>query len=119
MPTRKTSLTFLFAATLFTSASLLFWVQPMVAKMLLPFLGGTPAVWNTCMLFFQAMLLAGYAYALAVSKWLTLRQQVFVHTLLLLSTALTFPILISDETIRSVPREDNPALWLLWSLLTT
>jgi hypothetical protein len=119
MPKRSGALTVLYAATLFASASLLFWVQPMSAKMLLPLLGGTPAVWNTCMLFFQAMLLAGYAYALAVSKWLTLRQQVAVHALLLLSTALTFPVLISEATARSVPREGDPTLWLLWSLLTT
>ncbi|HEX8636238.1 MAG TPA: hypothetical protein VF703_19105, partial [Pyrinomonadaceae bacterium] len=119
MPKRSSALTFLYAATLFASASLLFWVQPMAAKMLLPLLGGTPAVWNTCMLFFQAMLLAGYAYALAVSKWLTLRRQVFVHALLLLSAALAFPILISEATVRSVPREGDPSLWLLGSLLTT
>jgi len=119
MPKRSSALTLLYAATMFVSASLLFWVQPMVAKMLLPLLGGTPAVWNTCMLFFQAMLLAGYAYALVVSRWLTLRQQVAVHLLLLLSTALTFPILISEATVRSVPREGNPSLWLLGSLLAT
>ncbi len=116
------ALTLLFAATLFTSASLLFWVQPMVAKMLLPLLGGTPAVWNTCMVFFQAMLLAGYAYALAVSKWLTLRQQVIAQLLLLLITALTFPILISEAALRSVPHGaggSNPSLWLLGTLLVT
>jgi len=49
------------AATIFTSATILFLVQPMVGKILLPYLGGTPAVWNTCMLFFQALLLAGVA----------------------------------------------------------
>ncbi|HEV7905055.1 MAG TPA: fused MFS/spermidine synthase [Pyrinomonadaceae bacterium] len=119
MPRRSSALTLLFAATLFTSASLLFWVQPMVAKMLLPLLGGTPAVWNTCMLFFQAMLLAGYAYALLVSKYFSLRQQVGAQILLLLLTALTFPILISEATARSVPREGNPSLWLLGSLLWT
>lgn len=119
MPKRSSALTLLYAATMFVSASLLFWVQPMVAKMLLPLLGGTPAVWNTCMLFFQAMLLAGYAYALLVSKYLSLRSQVVVHALLLGITALTFPILISEATARSVPREDNPSLWLLGSLLTT
>jgi hypothetical protein len=120
MPKRSAgALTALYATTLFLSALLLFWVQPMAAKMLLPLLGGTPAVWNTCMLFFQAMLLAGYAYALAVSRWLTLRRQIFVHALLLLFTALTFPILISETTARSVPREGDPSLWLLWSLLTT
>lgn len=91
----------------------------MVAKMLLPLLGGTPAVWNTCMLFFQAMLLAGYAYALLVSKYLSLRGQVVAHFVLLLLTALTFPILISEATVRSVPREGNPSFWLLGSLLTT
>ncbi|HZH89665.1 MAG TPA: fused MFS/spermidine synthase [Pyrinomonadaceae bacterium] len=119
MTRRSSALTVLYAATLFASASLLFWVQPMMAKMLLPLLGGTPAVWNTCMLFFQVMLLAGYAYTLAVSKWLTPRQQVAVHAVLLLSTTLSFPILISETTLRSVPREGNPSLWLLWSLLTT
>lgn len=119
MPKRSNALTLLYGATLFTSASLLFWVQPMVAKMLLPLLGGTPAVWNTCMLFFQAMLLAGYAYALIVSKWLSLRQQVGAQILLLLLTALTFPILISEATARSVPREGNPSFWLLGSLLWT
>ena len=53
----------LFGVTLFVSATLLFLVQPMVGKMILPLLGGTPAVWNTCMVFFQALLLAGYYYA--------------------------------------------------------
>ena len=53
----------LFALTLFTSAALLFLVQPMVGRMLLPALGGSPAVWNTCLVFFQAVLLLGYLYA--------------------------------------------------------
>ena len=53
----------LFTGTLFVSAALFFAVQPMFAKLVLPLLGGTPAVWNTCMVFFQAALLAGYAYA--------------------------------------------------------
>ncbi len=53
----------LFAVTLFVSASLLFMVQPMVGKMILPLLGGSPAVWNACMVFFQALLLLGYLYA--------------------------------------------------------
>src|SRR6266487_434975 len=57
------NMTALFSTTLFLSASLLFWVQPMIAKMLLPLLGGVPAVWNTCLVFFQAVLLGGYAYA--------------------------------------------------------
>src|SRR6185503_14445894 len=65
---RATVLAPVFALALFTSAALLFWVQPLVAKMLLPLLGGSPSVWNTCMVFFQALLLAGYAYALLLSQ---------------------------------------------------
>ncbi len=60
----------LFTVTLFVSAFLLFLVQPMVAKMVLPLLGGSPMVWNTCMVFFQIALLAGYAYAHGATKWL-------------------------------------------------
>ena len=63
-----------FALTLFVSASLLFIVEPMVGKMMLPLLGGTPAVWNTCMLFFQAVLLAGYGFAHASTRWLGPRR---------------------------------------------
>ena len=58
----------LFSVTLFTSAGLLFWIQPLIAKTLLPLLGGAPAVWNTCLLFFQTMLLLGYVYALVLSR---------------------------------------------------
>ncbi|MHC4590569.1 MAG: hypothetical protein ACYTAQ_14885 [Planctomycetota bacterium] len=57
-----------FTITIFVGAALLFVVQPMVGKLLLPWLGGTPAVWNTCMVFFQATLLAGYAYAHLLAK---------------------------------------------------
>ena len=64
-----------FALALFTSAALLFWVQPLIAKMLLPLLGGAPSVWNTCMVFFQASLLAGYAYALLISQRVSLKNQ--------------------------------------------
>src|SRR5687768_18143222 len=78
----------LFSVTLFTSAGLLFWIQPLIAKTLLPLWGGTPAVWNTCLLFFQSMLLIGYVYALASSRWLSLRAQAAVHVLLILSIAI-------------------------------
>jgi hypothetical protein len=63
LPLAALPLLLLFAFNLFVSATRLFLVQPMIGKMLLPMLGGTPAVWNTCMVFFQALLLAGYAYA--------------------------------------------------------
>jgi hypothetical protein len=73
----------LFAVTLFVSAFLLFLVQPMIGKMILPPLGGTPQVWNTCMVFFQTALLAGYAYTHTVSTGLPLRRQLLVHGILL------------------------------------
>ena len=108
----ESSLTFLFGLTLFVSAALLFSVQPMVAKMVLPLLGGTPAVWNTCMLFFQAVLLAGYAYALIVSRW-PFRRQVFLQLLLLIFAFVSLPIAVSSSWVNSVPATGNPSLWLL------
>ncbi|HEX8162545.1 MAG TPA: fused MFS/spermidine synthase [Pyrinomonadaceae bacterium] len=113
----KSAPTVLFAATLFLSAALLFWVEPMVAKMLLPLLGGTPAVWNTCLLFFQTVLLAGYAYALFASRRLTLRQQIAAQVFLFLVAAISFPIRVSPAAAADVPREGDPALWLLAHLL--
>src|ERR1044072_3487314 len=68
-----------FAITLFVSAFLLFLVQPMIGKMILPKLGGTPQVWNTCMLFFQTVLLAGYAYTHTLTPRLPVRKQIMVH----------------------------------------
>lgn len=73
----------LFAITLFVSAFLLFLVQPMIGKLILPKLGGTPQVWNTCMVFFQSVLLLGYAYTHSVSTKLKLRQQLVLHCVLL------------------------------------
>ena len=73
----------LFAVTLFVSASLLFMVQPMVGRMILPLLGGSPAAWNTCMVFFQAMLLLGYLYAHKVTNRLAPRRQVVFHLVVL------------------------------------
>lgn len=110
----------LFAVTLFVSASLMFAVQPMIAKMILPRFGGTPAVWNTCMVFFQAMLLAGYGYVHFVSRRLTLRRQVGLHlTLLALGTGLATCLLLSLQPPASWTSESsaNPIPWLL-GLLT-
>jgi hypothetical protein len=85
-----------FAITLFVSASLLFLVQPMIGKMILPLLGGTPSVWNTCMVFFQATLLAGYSYAHFIRTHLSIRRQVVVHSLVLL-----LPVLVSAASLCS------------------
>src|SRR4051812_7789096 len=74
----------LFSATLFLSAFLLFLLEPMIAKMVLPVLGGTPMVWNTCVLFFQITLLGGYAYAHGGSNWLSAKRHGLVYSLILL-----------------------------------
>ena len=73
----------MFAATLLVNALLLFLVQPIIARMLLPYLGGTPAVWNTCMVFFQTLLLAGYAYSHFITQRLSVRTQTILHLSLL------------------------------------
>src|SRR5437868_2538292 len=119
MPTRQSAIVLLLAATLLVSAALLFWVEPMVGKMLLHLLGGTPAVWNTCLLFFQTALLAGYAYALVASKWLTALQQKYVQLALLALALTSLPIYISNATANSVPVEGNPVFWLLGRLIVT
>jgi hypothetical protein len=109
----------LFAAALFVSAALLFWVQPLVGKMLLPLLGGTPAVWNTCLLFFQASLLGGYAYALVVTRWLGTRAQAALHLLLLAAAAATLPVALSEATAAGARAHESPVGWLLLSLTAT
>src|SRR5260370_7232628 len=105
---------FLFALTLFLSAALLFLIEPMIAKMILPRFGGTPAVWITCMVFFQAALLAGYSYAHLATKWLGLRRQAGLHVLWLLLPAVSLPIGVAAGW--SPQGEENPT-WLLLGLL--
>ena len=68
-----------YAAALFLSAALLFLIQPMIPRMILPFLGGSPAVWNTCMFFFQSLLLLGYLYAHSGSSWLGVKRHMVLH----------------------------------------
>src|SRR6185369_16756718 len=89
---RLTLILVLYAATLFVGATLLFVVQPMVGKMILPLLGGTPAVWSTCMVFFQAALLGGYAYAHATTKWLGIRRQTILHVALVAVPLAVLPL---------------------------
>ncbi len=83
----------LYAITIFLSSFLLFLVQPLIARLILPWFGGTAAVWTTCMLFFQCVLLAGYAYAHATTAKLSPRSQALLHTVLLAVAAATLPIL--------------------------
>jgi hypothetical protein len=106
----------LYSVTLFLSAALLFWVQPMIAKMLLPWLGGAPAVWNTCMVFFQAALLGGYAYAHWTSSRLSLKTQIALH-LPLLAVALLFLPMAFSEPPSALTANTSPAGWLLSRLV--
>jgi len=103
----------LFAIAIFVSSALLFLIQPMFAKMVLPFLGGTPAVWNTCMVFFQAALLGGYAYAHAAPAWLGVRRQAALHMGLLLLPFLSLPIAIAHDWTPPTGTNPIPSLLLL------
>lgn len=105
-----------FTAAIFTSAFLLFLVQPMFSRFVLPLLGGTPAVWNTCMLFFQAALLGGYLYAHVGARRLGVRRQAAVHLVLLAAAALLLPISVAGATPRG---GQEPIAWLLLHMLTT
>ena len=107
----------LFSVALFISAGLLFWIQPLIAKTLLPLLGGAPAVWNTCLLFFQTMLLLGYLYALASSRWLSLRSQAAVHISLLLLVAIYLFRSPAHAPILTSVQQANPTRWLLENLM--
>jgi len=100
----------LYAATLFVSALLLFSIQPMFAKMVLPKLGGAPAVWSVAMVFFQTVLLAGYAYAYMLNRLLPPRWAAMFHLLLLGITATMLPIAIAPGW--GAPPQDGTALWL-------
>jgi hypothetical protein len=86
-----------YAITIFLSAFLLFQVQPMIGKVILPWYGGGPAVWTACMLFFQVFLLAGYAYAHLVASRLTPRVGTSVHWALLVASLLLLPIAPNEE----------------------
>lgn len=112
----------LFALVLFVSAGLLFLVQPMIAKMILPKFGGTPAVWTTSMVFFQAALLGGYAYAHALTSRWSLRRQMLVHTGVLLLGMLAVPLVNLPVTFArqwAPPGDANPVLPLMGLLLAS
>src|SRR4051794_5116154 len=89
----------------------------MVGKSLLPLLGSTPAVWNTTVLFFQAALLAGYAFSHATSTRLTVRAQAVLQVALLAVAAIALPVTIAADA--RPPASSNPTPWLLGTLLVT
>ena len=105
----------LFSLTVFLGAGLLFAVQPMVGKMLLPFVGGAPAVWNTCLVFFQLALLVGYGYAHVTVTRLDRRQQVMLHLALAFVACAVLPVRVRDRPMASFSVE-QPIPWLLLAL---
>lgn len=107
---RLSALVWVYGATVFLSASLLFLVEPMFARMVLPYLGGSPAVWNTCVVFFQAAMLAGYAYAHLLTRHVPLRGQFVVHIALAMTAALVLPVAIPEGWVPPVDRTPVPSL---------
>ena len=105
----------LYGVASFLGAALLFLIQPMLAKLVLPYFGGSPTVWNTCALFFQGLLLAGYLYVHVTTRRLGPRRQPWVHLVLLLLPLLVLPVGLPDHPAPDPGTE--PALWLLRVLL--
>ena len=103
----------IFSLALVFSAGLMFWMQPMIAKHLLPKVGGAPAVWNAAMLFFQTALLGGYLYAHLLSEMFRPRTQAIIHISLLLFSLMWLPLGATDA---QPPSGENPVLWVLWVL---
>src|SRR5215212_10729903 len=112
MATSPAVLLRVYAAAIFLSAALLFAVQPMFTKMVLPRLGGTPSVWSVAMVFFQAVLLAGYAYAHALTSYLPGRRSMIVHLVVMGAATLFLPLAIAGWWSRP-PADATAALWLL------
>ena len=109
------AVTRLFTLAIFASATLLFIVQPLVGKTLLPVLGGSPAVWSTCMVFFQAVLLLGYLYAHALTRRLAPRWQWVVHLGVLFAAGAVLPLPVDIGE----PGAADPRWWTLRTLLVT
>ncbi len=112
MPSNPSLLLRVFAGAIFLSAALLFAVQPMFTKMVLPRLGGTPSVWSVAMVFFQAVLLAGYAYAHVLTKYVPGRRSITIHLVVMALACLFLPLSIATWWGRP-PADATAALWLL------
>ena len=107
-----------YALTIFTGAFLLFLVQPLIGKYILPWFGGAPAVWTTCMLFFQLLLLAGYAYAHCSARWLKPRAQALVHLALLVAAMALLGHITPADSWKPTDGA-NPTLRILGLLLAS
>jgi hypothetical protein len=110
----SSGLVYLYGAAIFVSAALLFTVQPMAAKMILPYLGGSPAVWNTSLFFFQSVLLLGYLYAHLTSSWFGVRRQAILHLIVAVTSLLVLPIVLPTNWLS---RPDLPPVLLVLSVL--
>ena len=108
---------FRYAATIFVSAFLLFQVQPLIGRFILPWFGGGPSIWTSCMLFFQILLLGGYLYAHLISVMLKPRTQVMTH-LILLAVSMVFLPIAPSESWKPVS-DQSPLLQILLLLLAT
>ncbi len=104
----------IYALTIFASAFLLFLVQPIMAKQILPWFGGSAAVWTTCLMFFQLVLLFGYAYADWTVRFLKPRPQVILHVVLLVASLVSLPIIAGTGW---KPEGDEDPTWLILGLL--
>ena len=108
---------FRYAATIFVSAFLLFQVQPLIGRFILPWFGGGPSIWTSCMLFFQLLLLGGYLYAHLISVMLKPRVQVITH-LILLAVSLVFLPIAPSESWKPVS-DQSPLQQILLLLVAT
>jgi hypothetical protein len=106
----------LFAVAVFSSAFLLFLVQPMVGKYILPWFGGTPAVWNVCLAFYQLTLFVGYAYAHWLVSHVRTSRQLFVHAALFLAALAALPVL---PDVSWKPVGDTPPLTHIMAMLAS
>jgi hypothetical protein len=106
----------LLVGALFLGSFLLFLIEPWQGRLLLPLLGGTPAVWNACMLFFQAALLLGYGYAHLLATRFTVKRQLLIHALVMLLPFALLPLGLPSHLLRSPLLSDSPLTWLFQAL---
>jgi len=111
---KRHSLIFLFAGTLLVSATLMFILQPLFGKLLLPLLGGSPAVWNTCMVFYQTLLFLGYLYAHYLSVKFSPHRQIQIHAVVIAISLIALPVALPESAIP--PTDSNPTFWLMGTL---
>src|ERR1022692_2591081 len=112
---RGTARLVLYGATIFLSAFLLFLIQPIFAKLILPWFGGSSAVWTTCLVFFQTALLAGYLYAHLLTQSRNARMQPWVHLALLAASLLLLPVMPGE---RWKPSGAGDPAWQILAMLT-